>query len=250
MAPIDELLSRMDDLLQPMRATGDGRQHFLATYMRTTLAVQHELERGGFVDGAWTERWDIAFADLYLEALDDWNAERPVPGPWRVAFEAANATPRVPPIRHLLLGMNAHINYDLPQALIQVITDQEFDDPALVARRSRDHEHIDAILSSRVAAEDGELKKVEQPGDRTLLDQLLTPFNRAGSKRFLKEARGKVWRNAQALSLARQRSLTELGERLRELEGLSAERVADLRRPGQVLLRLTRDGFGVLLRDA
>ena len=54
-----------------------------------------------------------------------------------------------------------------------------------------------------MAAEDGELKKVEQPGDRTLLDHLLTPFNRAGSKRFLKEARGKVWRNAQALSLAR-----------------------------------------------
>ena len=225
MAPIDDLLSRMDALLQPMRATGDERQHFLATYMRTTLAVKHEIERGGFVDAAWTERWDIAFADLYLDALDDWNAERPVPGPWRVAFEAANATPRVPPIRHLLLGMNAHINYDLPQALIQVITDQEFDDPALVARRSRDHEHIDAILSSRVAAEDGELKKVEQPGDRTLLDHVLTPFNRAGSKRFLKEARGKVWRNAHALSLARRRSLAELGERLRELEGLSAARV-------------------------
>jgi Family of unknown function (DUF5995) len=250
MAPIDDLLVRMDALLQPMRAAGDERQHFLATYMRTTLAVKHEIERGGFVDDAWTERWDIAFADLYLNALDDWNAERPVPGPWRVAFEAANATPRVPPIRHLLLGMNAHINYDLPQALIQVITDQEFDDPALVARRSRDHEHIDAILSSRVAAEDGELKQVELPGDRTLLDHLLTPFNRAGSKRFLKEARGKVWRNAQALSLARRRSLAELGDRLRELEGLSAERVADLRRPGQVLLRLTRDGFGVLLRDA
>ena len=164
MAPIDDLLFRMDALLQPMRATGDERQHFLATYMRTTLAVKDELERGGFVDEAWTERWDIAFANLYLDALDDWNAERPVPGPWRVAFEAANAAPRVPPIRHLLLGMNAHINYDLPQALIQVITDQEFDDPALVARRSRDHEHIDAILSSRVAAEDGELKKVGATG--------------------------------------------------------------------------------------
>ena len=250
MAPIDDLLSRMDALLQPMRAAGDERQHFLATYMRTTLAVKHEIERGGFVDAVWTERWDIAFADLYLDALEDWNADRPVPGPWRVAFEAANATLRVPPIRHLLLGMNAHINYDLPQALIQVITDQEFDDPALVSRRSRDHEHIDAILSSRVAAEDGELKKVEQPGDRTVLDHVLTPFNRAGSKRFLKEARGKVWRNANALSLARRRSLAELSERLRELEELSAARVADLRRPGQVLLRLARDGFGVLLRDA
>jgi hypothetical protein len=250
MTPIDDLLSRMDAFLQPMRAAGDERQHFLATYMRTTLAVKHEIERGGFVDNAWTERWDIAFADLYLDALDEWNAQGSAPGPWRVAFQAANATPRVPPLRHLLLGMNAHINYDLPQALIQVITDQEFDDPALVERRSRDHERIDAILSGRVAAEDGELKKTEQPGDRTLLDHILTPFNRAGSKRFLKEARGKVWRNAQALSLARRLGPDQLGGRLRELEALSAERVADLRRPGQVLLRLTRDGFGVLLSGA
>jgi hypothetical protein len=250
MAPIDDLLSRMDTLLQPMREAGDERQHFLATYMRTTLAVKHEIEGGGFVDDAWTERWDIAFADLYLDALDEWNAKGSAPGPWRIAFQAANATPRVPPLRHLLLGMNAHINYDLPQALIQVITDQEFDDPALVARRSRDHERIDAILSSRVAAEDGELKKMEQPGDRTLLDHLLTSFNRAASRRFLKEARGKVWRNAHALSLARRHSLEQLGGKLRELEALSAERVADLRRPGQVLLRLTRDGFGVLLPEA
>ena len=250
MAAIDDLLSRMDALVQPMRAAGDERQHFLSTYMRTTIAVKHEIERGAFVDGAWTERWDIVFADLYLDALEEWNAKGSVPGPWRIAFEAANATPRVPPIRHLLLGMNAHINYDLPQALILVITDQEFDDPALVARRSRDHERIDAILSSRVAAEDHELRKMEQPGDRTLVDHLLTPFNRAGSKRFLKEARGKVWRNAQALSLARRQGLEPLGERLRELEALSAERVADLRRPGQVLLRLTRDGFGVLLPGA
>lgn len=250
MAPIDDLLFRMDALLQPMRAAGDERQHFLATYMRTTVAVKHEVERGGFVDGGWTERWDIAFADLYLDALDEWNAKGSAPGPWRIAFLAANATPRVPPLRHLLLGMNAHINFDLPQALIQVITDQEFDDPALVDRRSRDHERIDAILSSRVAAEDGELKKMERSGDRTLLDHLLTPFNRAGSKRFLKEARGKVWRNAQALSLARRQGLEQLSGRLRELEALSAERVADLRRPGQVLLRLTRDGFGVLLPGA
>ena len=73
MAPIDDLLARMDALLQPMRAAGDERQHFLATYMRTTVAVKAEIERGAFVDGDWTERWDIAFADLYLDALDEWN---------------------------------------------------------------------------------------------------------------------------------------------------------------------------------
>src|ERR1700675_3519355 len=109
MARMDDLLARMDALLQPMRGADDERQHFLATYMRTTLAVKAEIEHGRFVDDAWTERWDIAFADLYLDALDAWNATGTAPGPWRIAFEAANATPRVPPIRHLLLGMNAHI---------------------------------------------------------------------------------------------------------------------------------------------
>jgi hypothetical protein len=40
----------MDALLQPMRAAGDERRHFLATYMRTTLAVKAEIEQGRFVD--------------------------------------------------------------------------------------------------------------------------------------------------------------------------------------------------------
>ena len=53
------------------------------------------------------------------------------PGPWRQSFSAAD----LPPLRHVLLGINAHINFDLPQALLALITDDEFDDPALIARR-------------------------------------------------------------------------------------------------------------------
>jgi hypothetical protein len=249
-APIDDLLVRMESLLAPLRATGDERRHFLATYARTTRAVKDEIERGGFVDGPWTERWDVIFAGLYLDALETWNHTGDAPGPWSIAFAAAGAAPRVPPIRHLLLGMNAHINFDLPQALIAVITDAEFDDPEVIARRAADHEHIDAILSSRVAAEDRELRSEELPGDRRLLDHLLTPFNRAASRRFLREARGKVWRNARALSLARRAGDGQLAARVGELGALSRERVADLRRPGQVILRLARDGFGVVLPGA
>jgi hypothetical protein len=249
-SPIDDLLARMGALLEPMVASNDERRHFLAVYRRTTLAVKEDLERGGFVDGEWTERWDIVFADLYLEALTTWNETGEAPGPWSIAFGSATQAPRVPPIRHLLLGMNAHINYDLPQALLSVITDEQFDDPALLARRARDHEHIDAILASRVPIEDVELRKVELPGDRTLLDHLLTPFNRAGTKRFLAEARAKVWRNARALSTARREGPEPLAARLQDLGALSADRVADLRRPGQVILRLARDGFGVLLEGA
>ena len=145
--------------------------------------------------------------------------------------------------------MNAHINLDLPLSLLEVITDDEFDQPSVVASRNRDHTRIDAILASRVAMEDAELKAAEEPGDRTVLDRLMTPFNRAGTKRFLAEARAKVWRNALALSAARRAGADVLAARIAELEQLSAERVADLRAPGQVIVRLARRGFGVVLAE-
>ena len=53
--------------------------------------------------------------------------------------------------------MNAHINYDLPQALLAVIADEEFDDAELIARREADHKAIDDILAARVSAEGDEL---------------------------------------------------------------------------------------------
>lgn len=224
----------------------DPLRFFHSTYTRTTMAVRDELRRGGFHDNPWVERLDVAFANLYLEALDMWRQGQRPSGPWQVALDATRG-PHLPPLRYVLLGMNAHINLDLPQALLAVISDDEFDSPALIDTRAADHGHIDSILASRVAAEDQELKKVELPGDRTLLDLLLTPFNRLGTKRFLKEAREKVWNNARQLSEARRQGPTVLAARIGDLERLSKERVGDLNRPGQVLLELSRNGFGVLL---
>ena len=237
----------MHALLQQLQESPDTSDNavFLATYLRTTQAVAADLEAGRFVDPDWTEQWDIAFADLYLDALEQWTSAGTAPEPWQVAFSSGRGQQRLPPLRHLLVGMNAHINYDLPQALLAVITDEEFDTPALLARRRADHEHIDEILASRVKAEDRELRAFEQPGDRTLLDRALTPFNRRATRRFLRESRAKVWHNAVLLSRARR--VGELDERLRELEVLSAQKVTDLRAPGQVVLRLARDGFGVQL---
>ena len=245
---IADVIARMDTLLGPLEAGGDTRRFFLATYRRMTIAVNEKVQAGFFLDGSWLERWDVAFAGLYLDAVEQWDREGTASGPWAIAFGAAQGeADHLPPLRHALLGINAHINYDLPQGLLQVMTDDELTDQAQVDRRRQDHAKIDEILSARVPIEDEELRKVEQPGDRTLLDRLLTPFNQAGTKRFLSEARHKVWRNAQLLGEARRRGPDALADRLAELEQLSRARVADLRAPGQVLLRLARRGFGVSL---
>src|SRR5439155_9001467 len=136
---IAALVERMASDLAKLDAERDGRRHFHATYLRTTRAVAEEIDRGGFRDGAWLERWDLVFAGLYLDALEADLAGRAVPRPWRVAFDAARERTDLPPVRHVLLGMNAHINYDLPQALIAVITPAEFDDPDVRRVREADH---------------------------------------------------------------------------------------------------------------
>ena len=71
--------------------------------------------------------------------------------PWRLAFAAP---PELPSLRHVLLGINAHVNYDLPQAMLAVISPDDFNDPILIGRRRRDHERIDTVLAGRVKAED------------------------------------------------------------------------------------------------
>jgi hypothetical protein len=240
---IDALIERMRKLLEPLEAAGDPKRIFHGTYLRTTIAVAEEIKRpGGFADPEWTERWDVAFADLYLEALEQLQAGEQPSRPWAVAF---GARPGLPVLNRLLLGMNAHINYDLPQALLAVITDEEFDDPELIARREADHMAIDDILASRVSAEDDELVSVSGPG--SLLDRVLKPLNQRGTKRFLREARQKVWANAISLSQARRAGPEAYAARLAELEELSAAKVTELQAPGQVLLKLAVKGFGVRL---
>ena len=139
--------------------------------------------------------------------------------------------------------MNAHINFDLPQALLAVITDEEFDTPALVAKREEDHRAIDRVLASRVAAEDDELVSVSGPG--SVLNRLLRPLNQRGSQRFLRESREKVWANAVSLSQARRQGPDRYAAVLAELEELSAAKVSALTAPGFVLLKLAVTGFGV-----
>ncbi|HLM88993.1 MAG TPA: DUF5995 family protein [Streptosporangiaceae bacterium] len=242
---IEELIGRMAALLEPLQAAGDPLRYFHATYQRTTIAVAEELERGGFADPEWVERWDVAFAGLYLDALEAALAGREPAQPWAIAF---GAPADLPALRHVLLGMNAHINYDLPQALVAVITDEQFGDPALLARREADHRAIDTVLASRVAAEDDELTQISGPG--TLVDRLLRPFNRLGTQRFLREAREKVWANAIALSRARRQGPDAYRTVLAELEQLSAAKVTALMAPGPVLLKLAAAGFGVRLPAA
>jgi hypothetical protein len=238
---VDAVVATMQSRQDQLTAEQESLREFLGTYQRTTAAVGKAVDGGLFEDAEWVERWDVAFAELYLAALDLHLSGGTPPRPWRRAFDAPDD---VPALRLVLLGINAHVNYDLPQALLAVITDEDFEDALLMERRRRDHERIDGVLAARVAAEDDQLASRSA---RSLLDRALQPLNRVASKRFLREARLKVWHNTTELQVARLAGPASYDARLAELEVLSAARIADLLAPGQVLLRLAVAGFGVVL---
>lgn len=240
-AGLAEVAARLRERLDSLPPAARHRAPFLGAYLRTTEAIDSAARASLFEDAAWVAEWDVAFAELYLAAHDaELNGGlRGVARPWQLAFAAP---PELPALLHVLLGINAHVNYDLPQAMLGVISPDDFSDPALLASRRRDHERIDTVLASRVKAEDAEIG-----GHRRLRDRALTPANRLASTRFLREARQKVWHNMAELHTARLRGPEAYRARLAELEVLSAARIADLLAPGQVLLRLAVAGFGVTL---
>jgi hypothetical protein len=240
---VDALVRRMSDALADVTAEGDPARFFLGTYLRITRAVGEALDAGRFEDPGWVEAWDVDFAELYLDALAAHRRDpTSAPRPWQLAF---GADPGMRPEAHVLLGVNAHINFDLPQSMVRVIPPADMADPGIVARRHRDHEAIDAVLAASVAREDRALQDVG--GRRTLLDRVATPANRLAVRLFLTEGRRKVWANTLQLHQARLAGPAVFDRRIGDLSDATAERVADLLRGGPVLLRLAIRGFGVRL---
>jgi hypothetical protein len=104
-----DIQRRSDERALP-RATGI----FARAYHRVTLEVIARMADGFFEDPSWLAEFDVRFAALYRAAI-----ERPGDRPrsWQVAFAEAGRGEQFL-MRHLLLGINAHMRYDLCAVLL------------------------------------------------------------------------------------------------------------------------------------
>ena len=150
---IAEVIDRLTAITAWARRTDSRLGFFAALYRTVTIEVQRGISEGRFEDPERMERLDVIFARRYLDAFDSYQAGRPIPRSWRVAFEA---TTRWRPIilQHLLLGMNAHINLDLGIAAATVAPRDAL--PSL----QHDFDEVNAILTSLIAAVEAEIGAV------------------------------------------------------------------------------------------
>jgi CRP-like cAMP-binding protein len=209
---LDEMSRRVDE----MRTNMDARAIFEITYLVFSRQVLAALKANRFEDMAWATDMACRFIEVYKEQLSLWNSQDPMLcRPWRVAFEAM-AEGRVNVLQAMLLGINAHINYDLAfvtlgssRAMGDLI-DEAAPERALSASRTGIPvvRYRDFLVINQLEWEAIELIQdtVLQEYNRALywMNRASLRFTRFLGQRILMEARDQAWYQTTMLVHARE----------------------------------------------
>ncbi len=114
---IDGVLSALETIVAECAAQKSRAGYFAALYLKVTKAVKEAIVSKQFQNASQLEKLDVVFANRYLAAYHTWNNHKRPSGPWAVAFDEVGDSSDIV-LQHLLLGMNAHINYDLGIATV------------------------------------------------------------------------------------------------------------------------------------
>jgi len=191
---IKQAVKELDRILQ---STGPSCSHnsvFALAYTRITQTFAWTTEDPGYYDDVAFARHQAAvFAKHYTDAFTSWSKgdRAAVPKAWLTALDAA-AGDKVSGTGDLLLGMNAHINRDLPYVIAAV---------GLVApdgsSRKPDYDKVEKFLA---AATKPMLAEDAQRFDPTVDDGALPlDVGYTATMQLLSAWRENAWRNAERL---------------------------------------------------
>ena len=193
-----ERARRIDDVIARMRgiATRLPAHDGVAAFNELYLAVTEDVAAGvprGFEDPAFVRRLDVAFANLYFDAL---RAKR-VPAAWAPLFEARGRR-GILPIQFALAGMNAHINRDLPVALARTCAARRVDLRGS-SPQHRDFRRVDKLLAKTEAR----VKRSFASGLVGVADVALGRVDDVLAMWNVERAREAAWVNAETLATLR-----------------------------------------------
>jgi hypothetical protein len=119
---VDAVIREMARRFDPLARSCDHDSIFALAYLRTTEEYRRTIEDPAFFsDTPFVNHEDAVFARLYFDAYDTWHGGNrdAVPAAWAIAFQAAHDH-AVSAQGNLTLGINAHIQRDLPFALAAI----------------------------------------------------------------------------------------------------------------------------------
>jgi len=193
---VASVISRLEAILEPL-PRNDGLACFTRLYLEVTKGVQAQLAGTTFAHPELLARLDVRFAGLFFAAVDaSASASGAPPRAWAPLL-AARSEKKIAPIQFALAGMNAHINRDLPVALVETFEESRLeltDDSPVHA----DYLRVNALLA-RVEAE---VKERYLSGWLRSIDRLVHRVDRLDDVVAMwdvERARDAAWTNAEAL---------------------------------------------------
>jgi hypothetical protein len=217
-AVVDQL-TKLQDILErvPPLFGSNPLADFNQLYLRITTSVLERLYEGRFADPAFLSRLDVEFAARYFEALRHWSAGNAAcPQVWSVLFYRCGG-PDCRPLPSAAAGVNAHINFDLPFALVTTF-DHLGTDPVDDGDQHHDYLQINEIFGEAIP----ELRRGYLEKWQLLIDTMNGDLDDWWQGEVVDYTRNVAWRNAQKLWACRH----DLRETARERERLDGNAAA------------------------
>jgi hypothetical protein len=194
-----KLINQMNNQILVWESRSDQRSIFLNCYQMMTTNMFFAIDRHEFKDPPWVGVLLYRFAEYYFIALDAYD-ENPVSAPkvWQLAhqYRLDNKTWA---LQKLLLGVNAHINYDLVLTLADLLK-PVWD--SLSTKQQADR-HSDFLFVNQVIAQtiDSVQDEIIEPAIplMEIVDSLLLRGDEVMISHLLTKWRDQVWEHGREL---------------------------------------------------
>lgn len=186
-------LGKMVSLSSHWEQEADLRFAFLKCYGMMTDNMISALNQHRFVDSDWVHVLIEHFADYYFRALDSFTQqEASSPRVWQITFRAAQLSD-LQLVQHLLLGVNAHINYDLVFAVVDLLTPEWKElSPTTRAGRYQDYCLVNEIIGHTIDEVQDEILEHDSQVMK-YLDMAFINFDEWLISRVITNWRDQVW---------------------------------------------------------
>jgi uncharacterized protein DUF5995 len=213
---LDQVITALRSITDLAERRGSRLGYFSALYTRVTVAVTTRIRAGFFADGPQMEQLDIAFANLYLDAVDRrLRGDNGIRAAWRMAFDVAEK-PEATLLQHVYLGMNAHLLLDLPIAVALTCPREK------LASLRVDFLRMNDVVDAEMGAFHEDLCKVSPPLAR--VQRSAGRLWKASSSAAMRASRRFAWSRAARLTMQEEKEQVILIDRFdQRAEQIGAE---------------------------
>lgn len=187
MKTIEEVLKKLDEIIIWCKENKSPTGYFACTYRMMTAQVLKGIQQKKFEDNPRMTMLDIAFAQRYLEAWENYSKGKKCTNSWYIAFEATKNKDLLI-LQHIFLGMNAHINLDLGISAATIMPYRK------INPLKKDFENINHVIASINQKVQDSLNKICYPVQ--LIDQLSNGKDNVILDFAISKARDTSWATA------------------------------------------------------